>query len=134
MLFRSFLGSGALSLPDIKVTTDRTQVTLQPGGEATIEVSVERRGKFGKRVPIDVRNLPYGVRVQDVGLNGVLVTEEESRRKFTLYCEPWVKPQERNFFVVGVVEGGVNSVATPLLLRIGSKTALTTNKTSAGKR
>ncbi len=119
---------------DLKVTTDKSEVVLRPNGEAIIEVRVQRFGKYGKRTPIDVRNLPYGVRVQDVGLNGVLVNEEESTRKFVLYCEPWVKPQERLFYVSAVVEGGVNSVAMPLTLRITSGSGVTTIKNSAGKK
>lgn len=104
--------------PDILVSTDRQEVTIRPGGKAAVEARIDRQGDFGARVPIEVRNLPFGVRVLDVGLNGVLVTEQESARRFVLYCEPWVKPQTRPFYVLGNVEGGVANGARPLLLRV----------------
>ena len=53
---------------------------------------------------MNVRNLPYGVRVMNVGLNGILVTKEESSRVFTLYAEPWVKPLVQPIYVVARVE------------------------------
>lgn len=106
--------------PDIRVATDRQEIVLHPGEETTVEAQIDR-GKFGGRIPIDVRNLPFGVRVQDVGLNGVLVTEQDSARSFTIYCEPWVKPQTRSIYVIGNVEGGVSNAARPLTLRIEPK-------------
>ncbi len=106
--------------PDLSVTTDHQEASIRPNGEVTIEVTVSRKGKYGKRVPVDVRNLPFGVRVIDVGLNGVLITEDETKRKFTLYCEPWVKPQTRSIYVTGEVEGGVGNSAPPILLRVES--------------
>ena len=39
-------------------------------------------------MPVEVRNLPPHVRVLDVGLNGVLITEDESRRSFTMEALP----------------------------------------------
>jgi len=104
--------------PDIHVSTDRREVVIRPGQETVVEARVERQGEFGARVPIEVRNLPFGVRVLDIGLNGILVTEKETSRQFTLYCEPWVQPQTRPFYVVGNVEGGVSNGALPLTLRV----------------
>jgi WD40 repeat protein len=104
--------------PDVRVTTDRTEVVLRPGEETEVEAIIDRGGKFGGRIPIDVRNLPFGVRVMNIGLNGVLVTEQESARTFVLYCEPWVKPQTRPFYVFANIEGGMITGAPPLTLRI----------------
>jgi len=112
-----------MSPPDILVSTDRQEVVIRPGEETAVEARVNRQGNFGARVPIDVRNLPFGVRVLDVGLNGVLVTEQDTARRFVLYCEPWVKPQTRPFYVIGNVEGGVANGAPPLTLRIEPKPA-----------
>jgi hypothetical protein len=90
--------------PDIQVATDVHRVTLRPGEKAEIEVRVERRNGFKGRVPIDVRNLPFGVAVRYVGLNGVLITEQQTSRRFVISAEPWAKPQTRPFFAVGRVE------------------------------
>ncbi|MBL8189612.1 MAG: hypothetical protein JNK38_16495, partial [Acidobacteria bacterium] len=42
--------------------------------------------------------------VTDVGLNGVLITEEETTQRFTLSAESWVQPMEQPIVVVGRIE------------------------------
>ena len=104
--------------PDIRVATDLQEVVIHPGEIVTLQVEIDRLGKFGARVPIDVKNLPFGVRVDDVGLNGVLVTEQDTTRAFRLYCQPFVKPQSRPIYVIATVEGGTANGAAPVLLRV----------------
>jgi hypothetical protein len=93
--------------PDLVVTTTAGRVELAPGGEATLTVKVERHNGFTGRVPISVMNLPHGVRVDDIGLNGVMITEAETSRTVHLVAEPWVQPHSQPIVVVGRVE--VNS-------------------------
>lgn len=123
-----------LPSPDIKVATDISNVVIRPGEAVTVEAQVERQGKFGARVPIDVKNLPYGVFVQYVGLSGVLVTEQDDARKFSIYCEPWVKPQTRPFYVVGNVEGGTPNAAAALMLRVEAPSKKTAAQPEAKRR
>ncbi len=106
--------------PDIQVATDVRAVTLAPGGSVEVTVQVDRRNGFKGRVPIDVRNLPFGVQVRDVGLNGVLVTEQQSNRRFVLVAEPWARPQTRPFFAVGRVESDPSTevASAPITLTI----------------
>jgi len=54
-----------------------------------------------------VMNLPHGVRVNDIGLNGVMITEQETSRTMHIVAEPWVQAQTVPILVVGRVE--VNS-------------------------
>src|SRR5262249_25173097 len=105
---------------DLAVETGAPEVAIQPGSQATVTVRVERRNGFAGRVPIEVRNLPDGVRVLDVGLNGVLITEQETSRRFTLYAEPWAKPQTRPPYPVATVETDPASqvAAAPVALRV----------------
>ncbi len=90
--------------PELLVWTDPQQVMLEPGGKVTVSIRVERQRGFAGRIPFDVRNLPHGVIVTDVGLNGVLITEAETTQRFTLSAESWVKPMEQPIFVVGRIE------------------------------
>ena len=90
--------------PDITMTAETREVTLAPGGKAEIEVAVARQGDFRGRVPVAVRNLPPRVRVLDVGLNGVLITEDESRRSFTLEALPSAQPVDQWIYVSGEIE------------------------------
>ena len=93
--------------PDLVVTTTAERVELAPGGQATLTVTVERHNGFSGRVPVSVMNLPHGVRVDDIGLNGVMITEQETSRTVHLVAEPWVQPHSQPIVVVGRVE--VNS-------------------------
>ncbi|HMV49451.1 MAG TPA: PPC domain-containing protein [Blastocatellia bacterium] len=90
--------------PELLVWTDAEQVALEPGGKAVVSIKIKRERGFAGRVPFDIRNLPHGVIVTDVGLNGVLITEEETTQQFTLAAESWVKPMEQPIFVVGRIE------------------------------
>lgn len=104
---------------DLVTTTEQSEVTLRPGGEVTLTVRIERRNGFKGRVPLDVRGLPHGVRVLDIGLNGILITERETSRTCVLYCEPWVTPQEHPFVVLARREGkNTEHAARSVLLRI----------------
>jgi hypothetical protein len=93
--------------PDLVVTTDANSIELVPGEQVRLTVKVERRNGFAGRVPIAVMNLPHGVRVDDVGLNGVMITEEETARVVHIVAERWVEPQTQPLLIVGRVE--VNS-------------------------
>ena len=83
---------------------------------------MERNG-FANRVPIDVRNLPAGVRVLNIGLNGVLVTEKETERSIFLYAEPWAVPTRRAFFGVGTCEATGTDHSSPAIFLTVSPTA-----------
>ena len=111
---------------DILMTAETKEVTIEPGGSAEITVAIERQGDFRGRVPVEVRNLPPRVRVLDVGLNGVLLNEDESRRSFTIEALPNAEPVDQFIYVAGAIEtrsGQQNSYAAPqaIRLRIQSK-------------
>lgn len=90
--------------PDILMTAETKEVVLEPGGKAGISVSVARQRDYGGRVPVLVLNLPPRVRVLDVGLNGVLLNEDETRRSFTLEALASAEPVEQVIYVAGAVE------------------------------
>jgi WD40 repeat protein len=107
---------------DIVTTTEQDMVTLKPGGEVRLQVKVERRDGFNGRIPVEVRGLPYGVRVLDIGLNGILITEKETTRNIVLYAEPWVEPTEHPFVVLARSERkGTEHAAKSVLLRVSGK-------------
>ncbi|MEO8660178.1 MAG: hypothetical protein ABI693_17035 [Bryobacteraceae bacterium] len=90
--------------PDITMTAETKKVVVAPGGTATVEVSIQRHNSFAGRVPIDVRNLPPGVLVTDVGLNGVLINENESRRTFKIEALPTATPITQPLILSGEIE------------------------------
>jgi hypothetical protein len=106
--------------PDVVVTTESRQVSIEPGKEVTVTLHVERHNGFKGRVPCTVQNLPPGVRVVNVGLNGVLVTEAQSSRTFTLRAEDWAQPIRQPIYVVAMVESNSPTMhpSEPLLLKV----------------
>jgi len=112
---------------DILMTAETKEVTIEPGGSAEITVSIQRQGDFRGRVPVEVRNLPPRVRVLDVGLNGVLLNEDESRRSFTIEALPNAEPVDQLIYVSGAIEtrsGQQNSYAAPQAIRLHIKPAV----------
>jgi hypothetical protein len=112
--------ASVIPAPDVIVTADPTPVTLEPGQEVKVTLHVDRRNGFQGRVPCTVRNLPPGVRVVNVGLNGVLVTESQSTRTFTLHAEDWAKPITQPIYVVGEVESNSPTMhpSAPLIVEV----------------
>jgi hypothetical protein len=107
--------------PDVLMTAETREVTVQQGSTAEITVSISRQAGFRGRVPVEVRNLPPYVRVLDVGLNGVLITEDESRRSFTIEALPTAEPGDQLIYVSGAVEtrsGQPSSYAAPDAIRL----------------
>jgi mono/diheme cytochrome c family protein len=108
------------SPPDLIVRVAPAVAEIQPGQELQFTVSIERRNGVTGRVPIDVLNLPHGVRVLDVGLNGVLITEQTSSRTFVVHCEPWATPGPLVFYAAGRIEakGNERHASPPVRLEI----------------
>ncbi|MGI8744050.1 MAG: hypothetical protein ACR2NN_16035 [Bryobacteraceae bacterium] len=112
--------------PDVMMTAETKQVTVEQGGEAEVTVQVARQNDFRGRVPVDVRNLPPQVLVSDVGLNGVLINENETRRSFTIRALAGAQPMEQLIYVGGIVETRSNLPSTyaapqAILLKVVAK-------------
>jgi hypothetical protein len=108
---------------DVDVSAETREVVLEPGARATISVAVSRNNGFEGRVPLVVRNLPKTVLVTDVGLNGVLVNEGETKRTFTLQALPNAEPIDQVIYVSGDVEtragGQQNAILSePIRLKV----------------
>jgi hypothetical protein len=75
------------------------------------------------RVPCDVVNLPLGVRVVNLGLNGVLVAEDQTKGTFRLRAADWAKPIVQPIYVVARVESNATTEhpSPPILLRVEGK-------------
>jgi hypothetical protein len=101
--------------PNLRVGADRNTIRLRPGERTELTLTVDRGAAFTGRVPIDVRNLPLGVKVLDIGLNGVLVTESQRTRTIVLQAETWAPPLERAISAVGRCEpAGTEHPSAPI--------------------
>jgi hypothetical protein len=108
---------------DITMTSETKEIELEPGSTAKVTVRVQRHNGFKGRVPVDVVGLPARVRTADVGLNGVLLNEDEETRTFLVEAFPTAQPGvDQLFYVGGRVEtraaGQQNSFFAPEPIRV----------------
>jgi hypothetical protein len=109
-----------MTKPDIQVTVKTPKVQMAPGGETHITLSIERHNDFKGRVLFRLNDLPFGVKPVNVGLNGIMIAENETERTFSLDSSSWVKPVTRQIYAVGIVEALVPTEhpSTPIILEI----------------
>jgi WD40 repeat protein len=101
---------------DLRTTTSVSEVSVKPGGEVRMLVRIERRSGFNARVPIEVRGLPHGVRVENIGLNGILMPPGIAEREIVIRAEPWVQAISLPFVVVARNEGKKTEHAAPAVV------------------
>jgi hypothetical protein len=112
--------------PDVRVAAVTPSVIeLAPGERAVMTATIERANGFAGRVPLSVNNLPFRVTIPDIGLNGILITEDQTSRSFEIVADPGAMPAEQTLFVTARVEtnGGTNSEhsSVPIRIRIVGK-------------
>ena len=102
-----------------------SQVDIEPGQTIMLKVVVDRKGYDGN-VPFgnegSGRNLPHGLIVDNIGLNGLLILEKQTERHFFISAAKWVPDQERLFHLKTDVEGG--QAAAPVLIRVRRRGAV----------
>ncbi len=108
--------------PDVTLEANTREVTLEPGQSAAVEVAIRRQNNFGGRVPVEVYNLPPSVIVANVGLNGILIPENENHATFTLQALANAAPLDRPIVLSGNIEtraGQQNEYASlPIVLKV----------------
>lgn len=112
--------------PDVLMAAGTRTLDLAPGSSVTFSVRATRQNGFGGRIPVEVLNLPPGVLIPSVGLNGVLLNENEATRTVTLQALPNAEPGDQLVYIAGRVETrsplqSVYAAPVPILLRIRSK-------------
>ena len=110
------------------------EFAIEPGQTITLTVKVERNG-FNGPVPFGKegsgRNLPFGVFVDNLGLNGLLVLENQRERTFFVTADRSTPEQVRHFHLTTAAEGGQSS--PPVILRV-RKPSLQAAETSERER
>jgi hypothetical protein len=90
--------------PDLMMTAQTGEVEIEAGKTAEIAVEIQRQNGFRGRVPVAVMNLPPRVKLVDIGLNGVLLNENETHRSFTIEALPNAPAMEQLIYVGGDIE------------------------------
>jgi hypothetical protein len=106
------------------------ELSIAPGETISAIVKVERRGfdgeiSFGNEH--SGRNLPHGVYVDNIGLNGLTLLQGESERQFFITAAKWVPETTRPFHLRTEVEGIQTSL--PVILHVQSSRDLAASPT-----
>ena len=112
--------SGDPFAPDAKPV----ELTIHPGETITAKVRVKRQGFDGGVFFGGMgsgRNLPFGVYVDNTGLNGVYVPPGATERTIFITADRIVKPQSRTFFML--TDQGGKQGSLPVTLKIVARTA-----------
>jgi hypothetical protein len=91
------------------------EIVIRPGERAAAWLRV-KRGPLKGPMTFEVENLPHGVIVADIGLNGVLIPDGQEERQIFLQCAPWVSPQVRACHAKALQGDGPTS--GPVMLRV----------------
>ncbi|HKD37804.1 MAG TPA: pre-peptidase C-terminal domain-containing protein, partial [Pirellulales bacterium] len=110
-------------------------MTIAPGSSAICKLRVERLG-IKSRLEFDVDNLPHGVIVDNIGLNGILIPEGQTEQTLYLAAASWVPETDRLFYAVAKVDG--EQASLPVMLHVrrqtpgsnGHDAAIATDKSS----
>ena len=95
------------------------EFTIRPGQTITAKVKATRHD-FKDRIDFgnadSGRNLPHGVYVDNIGLNGLLIVEGQDEREFFISAAPIVKPGRRLFHLLARPDGG--QASAPVVLNV----------------
>ncbi len=81
------------------IPTAIPEITIAPGTEVPAWLRVVRNGDTNL-VDMDIENLPHGIIVSDIGLNGVQIAAGETERKIFFTCARWVPDTDRLCHVI----------------------------------
>lgn len=109
------------------------EITIAPGTTVSCWLRVDRRGDENL-IAVDVENLPHGVIVDNIGLNGVQIRANENEREIFLTCGKWVAEQDRLCHVVvgsarnDAIRDSAAQTGFPVLLKIRKPASVATAK------
>jgi hypothetical protein len=91
------------------------ELIIAPGQRIPARIKIQRNG-HKDLVTFFVENLPHGVIVDDIGLNGVLIPKEESEREIFLNAAKWVGEMDRWCYAIEQQAG--KQTSRPVLLKV----------------
>jgi hypothetical protein len=97
------------------------EITIAPGTEVPAWLRVVRNGDTNL-VDMDIENLPHGIIVSDIGLNGVQIAAGETERKIFFSCARWVPETDRLCHVINRSArqnaGDGKPTSSPVLIKV----------------
>jgi hypothetical protein len=99
------------------------EITIAPGGSVPAWIKIERHG-HDDLVTFSPENLPHGIIIDNIGLNGVLIPKDENRREIFLQAARWVPDTDRLFYARAAEAG--NPTSLPVLLHVRNPATIQT--------
>lgn len=95
------------------------ELTIAPGETLSARVRVQRNA-FDARIPFGGedagRNLPHGLYVDNIGLNGLMIVEGQTEREFFITAAKWAPEVTRVFHLRTTEDGG--QCSQPVILHV----------------
>jgi hypothetical protein len=91
---------------------------IAPGEIIPAWLVVKRAGAKGA-LRFEVENLPHGVIVDNLGLNGITLLDDQEQGEIFFKAAPWVKEQERPAYVI--CRDADKQASLPFVLRVKQK-------------
>ena len=92
------------------------EIVIAPGETIPVRLKVQRNG-HDDLITFTVDNLPHGVIVDNIGLNGVLIPKGENERQIFLTAAKWVPETTRFCFAIEAQAGKQTSLPVRLEVR-----------------
>jgi hypothetical protein len=108
-----------------KPSTEPLELTIAPGQTIPAWLKVQRNG-HEDLITFTVDNLPHGVIVDNIGLNGVLIPKGQNEREIFLTAAKWVPEEDRLCFAIENQAG--RQTSRPVLLHVRMTTTASAKK------
>lgn len=99
------------------------ELTITPGQSIPAWIKVRRNG-HEELITFTVENLPFGIIVDNIGLNGVLIPKGENERQIFLNAAKWVADMDRPCYAIENQAGRQTSL--PVMLHVRHATGVST--------
>ena len=97
------------------VGTSISEISVAPGGVVPAMIKVRRNG-HNDLVTFQLENLPHGVIVDNIGLNGVLIPKDQNEREIFITAAKWVPETDRLCYAVSNEAG--RQTSRPVLIKV----------------
>jgi WD40 repeat protein len=111
---------GKITLADtaplyVTLESPSPEIIIAPGGIVPAMLKIRRNG-HNELVTFQVENLPHGIIVDNIGLNGVLIPKDQNEREIFFRAERWVPETDRLAYAVSNEAGRQTSL--PVLIKV----------------
>jgi len=105
------------------------EITIAPGESIPAWIKIRRSGGNGAGgdIRFDVQNLPHGVIVDNLGLNGITLLARQNEGEIHIKAESWVAEMDR--LVFAKTRGFGEQTSLPVMLHVRKKANITRSVT-----